>query len=133
MRDQLNHALEAAMDPGGDALTRLRQGAEAYLRFMFINHEFFTVVNSRRSVLAMSDEIAAWEASTDAATAALFAEAQAAGLVPEGDPRLYALGARGLMSAYVHAVGAEPERFDANEVIAFASTLLNRLCTTPDV
>jgi AcrR family transcriptional regulator len=103
MRQQLRRAQAAAMDPEADAVTRLRQGTEASVRFMAEHVRFFALLDVERNdhtvaaTLRESSDIYVQDA------ARVVREAQAEGLVPdEHDPTLLAIGVLGAVSQFSH-------------------------------
>jgi AcrR family transcriptional regulator len=101
VRQQLRRAQAAAMDPEADAVTRLRQGTEASVRFMAEHVRFFALLDVERSdravaaVLRESSEIYVQDA------AKVVREAQEQGLVPdEHDPTLLSIGVLGAVSQF---------------------------------
>src|SRR4051794_15495988 len=104
MRTQLRRAQAAAMDPDADALTRIRQGSEASVLFMAEHQSYFALLDVERAddkvaeVLRDGSDVYADDVSK------LIREAQRAGLVPDGDPRLYTTGVLGSVSSFGHAL-----------------------------
>jgi AcrR family transcriptional regulator len=103
VRQQLRRAQAAAMDPGADSITRLRQGTEASVRFMAAHVRFFALLEVERNghdlvaVLRESGDIYVRDA------ARVVEEAQADGLIPEDlDPNLLAIGMLGAVSQFCH-------------------------------
>jgi AcrR family transcriptional regulator len=103
VRQQLRRAQAAAMDPEADAVTRLRQGTEASVRFMAEHVRFFALLDVERgdrtvsAVLRESSEIYIEDA------AKVVREAQRQGLVPdEHDPVLLSIGVLGAVSQFSH-------------------------------
>lgn len=103
VRQQLRRAQAAAMDPDADAVTRLRQGTEASVRFMAEHVRFFALLEVERSDQLVA---AALRESSDIYVrdaARVVAEAQAAGLMPDADdPELLAIGVLGAVSHFCH-------------------------------
>ena len=102
MRTQLRRAQAAAMDPDTDAVTRIRQGTEASVLFMAEHRSYFALLDVERAddkvagVLRDGSDVYADD------VVRLVREAQDAGLVPDGDPRLYATGVLGSVSSFSH-------------------------------
>jgi AcrR family transcriptional regulator len=103
MRQQLRRAQAAAMEPEADAVTRLRQGTEASVRFMAEHVRFFSLLDVERNdqtvaaTLRESSDIYVQDA------ARVVKEAQAEGLVPDDhDPTLLAIGVLGAVSQFSH-------------------------------
>ena len=103
VRQQLRRAQAAAMDPDADPVTRIRQGTEASVRFMAEHVRFFALLEVERSDQLVA---AALRESSDiyvGDAARVVAEAQAAGLMPDGDaPELLAIGVLGAVSQFCH-------------------------------
>jgi AcrR family transcriptional regulator len=102
MRLRLRRAQAEAMDPMADPLTRLRQGVEASVRFMAAHNSYFTLLEVER----LDDSFAAlMREGTEvhaADTARTIAEAQEAGLVPDGDSMLLGFGVVGTVAYFSH-------------------------------
>jgi AcrR family transcriptional regulator len=103
VRQQLRRAQAAAMDPDADAITRLRQGTEASVRFMAAHVRFFALLEVERNdhdlaaVLRESGDIYVRDA------AKVVEEAQADGLIREDlDSNLLAIGVLGAVSQFCH-------------------------------
>ena len=67
MRQQLRRAQAAAMEPGADALTRIRQGSMASVRFMAEHRAYFTLLDVERSEPALAEVLRAVDEETIAA------------------------------------------------------------------
>ena len=103
MRTQLRRAQGAAMDPDADAVTRIRQGAEASVRFMAEHIAFFALLEMERTDEAILPVLREGTEVYVADTTRLVAEAQEAGLVPDDhDARLLAIGVHGAVSQFSH-------------------------------
>jgi AcrR family transcriptional regulator len=119
MRTQLRRAQAAAMDPEADAVTRIRQGTEASVLFMAEHRSYFALLDVERAddkvagVLRDGSDVYADD------VVRLVREAQDAGLVPDGDPRLYATGVLGSVSSFSHALRNGRVDIDAGELAAF--------------
>lgn len=126
MRLQLRRAQAAAMDPEADPLTRIRQGTEASVAFMAEHRAYFALLDVERSHDELSgrgSEVASVlrEGSDVYATdvVRLVREAQAQGLVPDGDARLYAVGVMGVVSSFSHALRNGSLDVAVDELAAF--------------
>lgn len=103
MRRRLRRAQAAAMDPAADALTRLRQGTEASVRFIGRHAAYFSFVEVERhdsevaAILREGSEVYLRDVR------ALVDEAQGAGLVPDADPTLMSIGVVGAVSSFTNA------------------------------
>jgi AcrR family transcriptional regulator len=103
MRQQLRRAQGAAMDTDADPVTRIRQGAEASVRFMAENMAFFALLEVERDEEAIVPSLRESSEVYTADTTRLVEEAQATGLVPDDRPaRLLALGVLGAVSHFSH-------------------------------
>ncbi len=102
MRLRLRRAQSDAMDPTADPLVRLRQGAEASLRFMAGHAPFFSLLEVENrdqtwtELLRQGTEVHAHD------VAALIREGIDLGLVRDDDPTLMAYGVVGVVSTYSH-------------------------------
>jgi AcrR family transcriptional regulator len=103
MRTRLRRAQAAAMDDHADPVTRIRQGAEATVRFMAEHIAFFALLEMERNDEAVLPVLREGSEVYIADTTRLVAEAQHAGLVPDDhDARLLAIGVHGAVSHYSH-------------------------------
>lgn len=125
MRLQLRRAQAAAMDPAADPLERIRQGTEASVVFMAEHRAYFALLDVERShdLDARGAEVAdvLREGSDVYASdvVRLVREAQEQGLVPDGDPRLYAVGVLGVVSSFSHALRNGSLDADPHELATF--------------
>ncbi len=126
MRLQLRRAQAAAMDPNADPLTRIRQGTEASVVFMAEHRAYFALLDVERSQDELSgrgSDVAdvLREGSDVYATDVirLVRDAQRLGLVPDGDPQLYAVGVLGVVSSFSHALRNGSLDVDVDELAAF--------------
>ena len=84
-------------------MTRIRQGAEASVRFMAEHMAFFALLEMERTDEAILPVLREGSEVYVADTSRLVAEAQAAGLVPDDhDARLLAMGVHGAVSHFSH-------------------------------
>lgn len=104
MRQQLRRAQAAAMDPHADPVTRIRQGAEASLRFMAAHRSYFALLDVERTDAAVSSVLQEGSDVYANDVVRLICEAQQQGLVSDGDPRFYAVGVMGAVSSFSHAL-----------------------------
>jgi AcrR family transcriptional regulator len=103
MRHQLRRAQADAMSDDADALTRIREGAAASVRFMAEHATYFALVEVERADPAIADALRhGSEVYLDDVTA-LIMEAQANGTVIDADPQLLALGVLGAVSSFSNA------------------------------
>lgn len=103
MRLALRRAQAAAMQPDADPVTRIRQGAEASVRFMAEHQPYFALLDVERTDDAMADVLKEGSDVYARDVRRLVAEAQAQGLVPDADPSFYAVGVMGAVSSFSHA------------------------------
>jgi len=102
IRLRLRRSQGEAIDPDGDALSRIRQGCEASVRFMAINAPFFSLLEvenlDRRfvDVLRTGTEVHVNDVAT------LIREGITAGLIRDDDPTLLARGVVGIVGLYSH-------------------------------
>lgn len=126
MRLQLRRAQAAAMDPGADAVTRIRQGTQASVVFMADHRSYFALLDVERTddtvagVLREGSDIYADDVIR------LVREAQQAGLLPDGDARLYATGVLGAVSAFSHALRSGRLEMGADELATFVGDWVER-------
>ena len=103
MRQQLRRAQAAAMEPTADALTQLRQGSEASVRFMAQHRAWFALLDMEGSdpVLAAAVDEGATVYVTDVAR--LIRRGQVDGSVVDGDAQLLAIGTVGTVGVFARA------------------------------
>lgn len=119
MRLQLRRAQAAAMDSSADPVTRIRQGTEASVVFMARHRSYFALLDVER---ADDDVAGVLRAGSDVYArdvVRLVREAQAAHLIPDGDPQLYATGVLGAVSSFSHALRHGGLDVDADELASF--------------
>lgn len=103
MRQNLRRAQAAAMDPDADPVTRIRQGAEASVRFMAAHQPYFALLDVERTDHSVADVLKEGSDVYAGDVRRLVAEAQSAGLVPDADPAFYAMGVMGAVSSFGNA------------------------------
>lgn len=103
MRLALRRAQGAAMDPDADPVTRIRQGAEASVRFMAEHQPYFALLDVERTDHAVADVMKEGSDVYALDVRRLVQEAQAQGLVPDSDPAFYAVGVMGAVSSFSNA------------------------------
>ncbi len=101
-RQQLRRAQATAMDPDADALTRLRQGTEASVRYMADHRAFFALLEVEGTDAALAEVLDESSALYLSDAKKVIAEAIAEGLIPPDDIDLLALGVLGSVSHYTH-------------------------------
>jgi AcrR family transcriptional regulator len=102
MRFRLRRAQAEAMDPDADPLTRLRQGAEASLRFMAVHSHFFALLEVENLDKQFADVL---RRNTDvhvSDVAAIIRDGIVDGLIRNEDPELLAYGVVGAVGYYGH-------------------------------
>lgn len=129
MRQQLRRAQADAMSADGDALTRIRQGTVASVRFMAEHATYFSLVGVERAEPAIADALRAGsEIYLDDVTA-LVREAQASGTIPDADPQLLALGVLGSVSSFSTAWRSGRIDLTAEELSEFVADWIGRALT----
>jgi AcrR family transcriptional regulator len=103
MRTSLRRAQAAAMDPDADAVSRIRQGAEASVRFMAEHQPYFALLDVERTDDALA---AVMQQGSDVFAddvRRLVQEAQRDALIDDGDPDFFTIGILGAVSSFSHA------------------------------
>jgi AcrR family transcriptional regulator len=103
MRHGLRRAQAEAMDPDTDALTRIRQGTVASVRFMAEHATYFALVEVERADPAIADALRAGSGVYFDDVLALVEEAQREGTIPDADPSLLTVGVLGAVSSFSNA------------------------------
>lgn len=103
MRLSLRRAQAAAMDAAADPVTRIRQGAEASVRFMAEHQTYFALLDVERTDEALSSVMKEGSDVYASDVRRLIEAAQTDGLLPDGDPSFYAIGVLGSVSSFSHA------------------------------
>ncbi len=103
MRLHLRRAQAAAMHPAADPVVRIRQGAEASVRFMAEHQSYFALLDVERTDHAMADVLKEGSDVYALDVRRLVELAQADGLVADGDPAFYAVGVMGAVSSFSNA------------------------------
>ena len=103
MRQSLRRAQAAAMDTAADPVTRIRQGSEASVRFMAEHQSYFALLDVERAEDAVAGVLQEGSDVYAADVHRLVRDAQAAGLVPDGEPAFYTAGIMGAVSSFSHA------------------------------
>jgi AcrR family transcriptional regulator len=99
MRQRLRRAQAAAMQPDADPVTRIRQGAEASVRYMAEHVAFFELLDHERSSAAIAAALREGSEVYLADTARVICEAIALGqITDDADAELLALGVLGAVS-----------------------------------
>jgi AcrR family transcriptional regulator len=103
MRLALRRAQAAAMDPAADAVTRIRQGTEASVRFMAEHQPYFALLDVERTDDALSAVLQQGSDVYARDVRRLVEEAQREGLIPDGDPHFVTIGVLGAVSSFSNA------------------------------
>lgn len=127
MRQQLRRAQAAAMDDSADAITNIRCGAQASVRFMAEHMAFFDVVETRRSDETVTPVLVESAEVYIADIERLIRGAQADGMIPEDtDPHLAAVGVLGAVSSFSQALRSRRVDRDISELAEFVGTWVVR-------
>src|SRR4051795_2963740 len=102
IRLRLRRSQGEAIDLDADALTRIRQGSEASVRFMAINAPFFALLEVENIDKRFVDVLRKGTDVHVADVAALIREGIGAGLIRDDDPLLLAQGVVGIVGLYSH-------------------------------
>ena len=103
MRLRLRRAQAAAMTADADPLVRIRQGSEASVRFMADHQHYFALLDVERTDPALAEVLKEGSEVYALDVRRLVVDAQAQGLVDDGDPAFYAVGVLGAVSSFSHA------------------------------
>jgi AcrR family transcriptional regulator len=103
MRTRLRRAQAAAMDVSADPITRIRQGTEASVRFMAEHQHYFALLDVERTDAALAEVLKEGSDVYAGDVRRLVTEAQATGLIADGDPGFYAVGVLGAVSSFSNA------------------------------
>lgn len=103
MRRRLRQAQAAGMDPTADPMTRLRQGTEASVRFIADHAAYFSFVEVERTDAAMAQLVRDGSEVYLHDVRQLIDDARSAGVAPDDDPTLLALGVLGAVSSFTNA------------------------------
>lgn len=103
MRRGLRQAQAAAFEPGDDAVARIVHGAEASVRFMAEHANYFALVDVEKADPELGEVLSEGSGVYLDDVVALVREAQAAGQLPDVDPRVLGIGVLGAVSAFTNA------------------------------
>ena len=103
MRLDLRRTQAGSMDPSANAVTRIRQGAEASVRFMAEHHTYFALLDVERTDDALSSVMKEGSDVYASDVRRLIEAAQRDGLLPDGDPSFSVIGVLGSVSSFSHA------------------------------
>jgi AcrR family transcriptional regulator len=132
IRLRLRRSQGDAIDLDADALTRIRQGCEASVRFMAINAPFFSLLEvenlDRRfvDVLRTGTEVHVNDVAT------LIREGIAAGLIRDDDPLLLGRGVVGIVGLYSHFHRTGRSDVPIDELAAFVGRWVVRSLAADD-
>jgi AcrR family transcriptional regulator len=126
MRHRLRRAQADAMDPTADALTRIRQGTVASVRFMADHATYFALVDVERADPAIADALKAGSDVYFHDVRVLVEEAQREGAIPDADPRLLALGVLGAVSSFSNAWRSGRLDLDTDDLAEFVGDWVTR-------
>jgi AcrR family transcriptional regulator len=132
IRLRLRRSQADALDPHGDPLTRIRQGAEASVRFMAINAPFFSLLEVENIDRRFVDVL---RAGTDVHVndvAAIIREGIAGVTIREDDPVLLARGVVGMVGLYSHFHRTGRTDVSIDELAAFVGRLVVRSLAADD-
>lgn len=130
MRQRLRKAQAAAMDPSADAVTRLRQGSEASVRFHVEHAGYFSLLDVELADAAHARVLREGAEVHLRDVLSLVREAQAAGLVDPGEPAVaLAHGVLGAVSSFTHAWRAGRIDLSPDELAEFVGAWVERALT----
>jgi len=130
VRQQLRRAQAAAMDDGADPVTRIRQGAEASVRFMSEHMAFFAVVRDvgKEGVIApvLSESADVYTGDIER----LVEKAKADGQIAEDlDTHLLAVGVLSLVSTFANQRRMRQLDLDVDGLAGFVGAFVVRALT----
>jgi AcrR family transcriptional regulator len=130
VRHQLRRAQAAAMDDNADPITRIRQGAEASLRFMSDHMSFFALVADAGRDAAIAPVLAEGADIYSKDVEQLIEKAKADGQIPEdADTTLLALGVLATVSQFAHYQRTGRVQLPSDELAAFVGHWVVRALT----
>jgi len=103
MRLQLRRAQASAMRAEAPPVVRIRQGAEASVRFMAEHQPYFALLDVERTDEALSDVMKEGSDVYASDVRRLIEAAQLDGSLPDGDPVFFVVGVLGAVSSFSHA------------------------------
>lgn len=120
MRMRLRRAQAAAIDHNADPLTRIRQGAEASVRFMAQHSAFFSLLENDHGDREMTRALRQGSDVHTTDVLALVEEAKAAGLVSiDADSMLLSLGVVGAVAHFSHFHRSGRVKVEVDELARF--------------
>lgn len=126
MRQRLRRAQADAVGPGATALERIVAGSEASVIFIADHAPYFALVELERADPAIADALRGTTRIYLDDVVALVREAQAAGDVRTGDPRLLAMGVLGTVSSFSQSLGTRHLDMRPAELAGFVGTWVER-------
>lgn len=131
VRHELRTTQAAAMDPNADALERIRQGAEATVRFMAARARFFSLLEVENLPESLGAVLRQGTDEHVADVRSLITEGIAAGLIRDEDPTLLALGVVGTVGYYCHFHRTGRIEADPAELGAFVGRTVVAMLAAP--
>jgi AcrR family transcriptional regulator len=119
MRQRLRRAQAAALDPAADALTHIREGVEASVRFMAEHASYFTLLQVERTDQRLAATLRDGSDVYLRDVLAHIGEAQRDGQISDTDPTLLALGVLGAVSSFSNAWRNGRIELSAGELASF--------------
>jgi len=132
IRLRLRRSQGEALDPNADALTRIRQGAEASLRFMAINAPFFALLEVESVDRQFVDVLRQGTEVHVADVANLIREGIDSGLIRDEDPVLLARGVVGVVGMYSHFHRTGRTDLPIGELASFVGRFVVRTLAADD-
>ena len=132
MRQRLRRAQAAAMDPAADALTRLRQGSEASVRFQLEHVGYFSLLDVERADAGHAELLREGGDVYLRDVIGLGRDAQPAGLVDPDEPaQALAHGVLGAVSSLTHAWRTGRIDVPADDLATFVGGWVERALALP--
>jgi len=132
IRLRLRRSQGEALDPAADPLTRIRQGAEASVRFMAINAPFFALLEVESVDRQFVDGLRKGTEVHVADVANLIREGIEAGLIRDEDPVLLARGVVGVVGMYSHFHRTGRTDLPIGELASFVGRFVVRTLAADD-
>jgi AcrR family transcriptional regulator len=132
IRLRLRRSQGEALDPNADPLTRLRQGAEASVRFMAINAPFFALLEVESVDRQFVDVLRKGTEVHVDDVAVLIREGIDAGLIRDEDPVLLARGVVGVVGMYSHFHRTGRTDLPIGELASFVGRFVVRTVAADD-
>jgi AcrR family transcriptional regulator len=132
IRLRLRRSQGEALDPNADPLTRIRQGAEASVRFMAINAPFFALLEVESVDRQFVDVLRKGTEVHVADVASLIREGIDAGLIRDEDPQLLARGVVGVVGMYSHFHRTGRTDLPIGELASFVGRFVVRTLAADD-